>query len=138
MDRARIRQQSLLSDLDKLNTQQNRTYTLLEQGLYSTAVFLERQQQISIEREALEQALKDTEANLTRLQTEQQGRSSLIPRIRHVLDAYPLANTAQEKNDLLTSVLEKVDYHKSTNLRHSTNSDLNLTIHPKFTYSRPY
>ena len=32
--------------------------------------------------------------------------------MQHVIDAYPLCDTAEEKNALLKSVLEKVTYQK--------------------------
>ena len=56
-----------------------------------------------------------------------------LPRVRAVLDAYPLAATAAEKNALLKSVIEKIDYQKTKRASRWTNplDYLQITIFPR-------
>ncbi|WP_283673083.1 recombinase family protein [Butyricicoccus sp. Marseille-Q5471] len=128
---------ALQSDFALLDTQQNRLYTLLEQGVYTTAIFIERQQIISTQREELQKKISVASQQLADFEHQQSSKTELVPRIRHVLDVYKLTESAKQRNELLSSVLEKVEYHKSTNLRHSSDSDLRLVLFPKFTSSRP-
>ena len=129
---------ALLVEQTQLEQQQDRLYTLLEQGVYSTAVFIERQQTLSTQRETLSKNISATQNQLKTIELQEASKSDLVPRIQHVLDIYKLTESAQKKNELLSSVLEKVEYHKSTNLRHSSESDLRLTLYPKFPSSCPH
>lgn len=131
---------ALLTEQTQLDQQQQRLYTLLEQGVYTTAVFIERQQTLAAQREALENNLHAAREQLETLEQQETSRVDLVPRIRHVLDVYKLTESPKQRNELLCSVLEKVEYHKSTNLRHKSDadSDLTLTLYPKIPSSRPH
>ena len=59
-----------------------------------------------------------------------QARARLAPAVRHVLEAYPLAATPQDKNDLLKTVLQKVLYHKRSKSYSKAGSDMCLTLYP--------
>ena len=50
-----------------------------------------------------------------------------------MLDAYPLAETAAEKNALLKSVIERIDYQKTKRSTRWQNSldFLQMTIYPR-------
>lgn len=116
-----------------LNQQQDRACELVEQGVYPTDVFLERSSRLRAEIDALTQALFALHTERGRVNAARQSNFALAPRIRHLLDAYPLAESAQEKNDLLKSILEKVVYQKTVRTRwNPENDDLSLTILPKF------
>ena len=56
-----------------------------------------------------------------------------LPRVKAVLDAYPLAETAAEKNALLKSVIERIDYQKTKRSTRWQNSldFLQMTIYPR-------
>lgn len=129
---------AMLAEQSQLEQQQERLYSLLEQGIYSTAVFIERQQTLDTQRNALTANIADTQQQLERLEHEEATKGDMVPRIQHVLDVYKQTESAKKKNELLTSVLNKVVYHKSTNLRHHTESDLKLTLSPKFPSPRPH
>ncbi|MPN58828.1 hypothetical protein SDC9_206543 [bioreactor metagenome] len=58
------------------------------------------------------------------------ARESLAPRLSRVLESYPAAQTAEEKNALLRSVLKSVVYNKTVRTRWGAESDMNLTLMP--------
>lgn len=126
---------------DKLSAQQQRAFELVEQGVYSTATFLSRQQQLNNDMEALDNKITDTESKIATLNHEKEARSNIIPKMQHVIDSYALTESPSDKNELLTSVLDKIIYSKSTRLRSIVGSDLELTIYPKFLpphFARPH
>ncbi|MGE4549280.1 MAG: recombinase family protein [Intestinibacillus sp.] len=128
----------LLEQQQKNEAMQQRAFELVEQGVYTTAVFLERRQQLTAQRTGLQAAAADLETKIATIEAERDAERLLIPKIEHVLDVYDCAESIQAKNELLCSVLEKVDYHKTTNSRWNDENDLHLTIHPKFPPARPH
>ena len=96
----------------KLEKQLGNLHDLLEQGVYSTEVFLERSKSIA---ERLETAKKEREEAAARLQIttdNKQQQEEFIPKVRHLLEVYDTISTAAGKNELLKEVLEKALYYK--------------------------
>lgn len=101
-----------LEELKKLNKQIDSLHDLLEQGIYDNATFIKRHsllkdkiksiQKINIK---LERAIQDEE-------NKNKMKSTIIPRIEHVLTTYPNLDDAEQKNNLLKTVIEKVYYEK--------------------------
>ena len=114
-----------------LQTQLSRLYDLLEQGVYTTEVFLTRQRELTERLSALEEKLAAAQKP-PELDMEACIRQAL-PRVKAVLDAYPLAETAAEKNALLKSVIERIDYQKTKRSTRWQNSldFLQMTIYPR-------
>ena len=96
----------------QLDTQQQRLYDLLEQGVYTTDVFLQRSQTLAKRKAALEQELQAAE------EIEQKASQSvimwknIIPTMRSVLDSYSYNASPTDRNNLLKQVLEKITYQK--------------------------
>lgn len=99
--------------LGTLSAQLNRAYDLVEQGVYTPDVFLARSKAISEKQEFHNGKILELERELSERELAISSRYEIAPKMRHVLDAYPLATTPKEKNDLLKSVLEKVVYKKA-------------------------
>lgn len=100
------------SELKKLAAQLDRAYDLVEQGVYTPEVFLARSQRIAARRAELEESIRALQDEINRREEVQLARAQIAPKMRHVIDAYPVAETPEEKNALLKSVLEKVVYTK--------------------------
>lgn len=125
-----------IADIDKqlsaLEERQLKAYELVETGVYTAELFQQRQAALSKERAALitsKTELVTAIANIERIISQ---RASIVPRIQHVLDVYDENAEPLERNKLLKSILESVDYHKTISMRWNTETDLTLTIHPKF------
>lgn len=120
---------ALQQKLSLVSSQEHSAYDLVEQHVYTPEIFTERIADLSEKRKSLQE-------KLTQLQDETEKRQEMgkfmpLPSsIRSVLDTYDLARTAQEKNELLRSLLDHVEYCKSTGGRYRQ-SDLCLILYPK-------
>ena len=59
--------------------------------------------------------------------------NAIVPTVEKVIDAYQYAETAEEKNRLLKSIIQKVDYekfHRATG-KESAAKGMKLVIYPK-------
>lgn len=102
----------LHKELERMDDQLQRAFDLVEQGIYTPEQFVDRQRVLTSRKKELttqvaiqEQALQEYRATYTM-------HESLIPRIEAVLRAYPSARSAEEKNHLLRSVLQRINYRK--------------------------
>jgi DNA invertase Pin-like site-specific DNA recombinase len=126
---------SLRADLEKHRAQLGRAYELVEQGVYTPQVFLSRSRALSEKIEETERSIADAEKEQTRLQLTIRSESQQLPRLRHVLDSYTEDLSPEQKNALLRSVLEKVEYTKTNRERWGDGSDLSLRLFPKLPFS---
>lgn len=109
--------------------QLTRAYEFMEQGLYTSEEFISR-------RTSLQSQLSDLNAQLEELRAAldkpKPDMAALRPRIQHVMDVWPYATTAQQKNELLKTVVKRIEYAKTNRC---TRADppgkyLELTIFP--------
>lgn len=127
----KINENSILNyetELEKLKLQLNKTYDLLEQEIYTKETFTERSN-------LLKQQIKEINSNIKKLNDEKNNilkmknnKEILIPRIENIIDCYAETNNTKIKNQLLKSVLEKVEYLKITP---KSKEDFNLKLYPK-------
>ena len=100
------------SELQRLSAQLDRAYELVEEGVYTTEIFLERSRKIAARREETEKKLAELQADAAHRQEIAASRAQIAPNVTRVIDAYDYAQTAAEKNALLHTVLQKVVYTK--------------------------
>ena len=115
--------------LDTLNGQMARLHDLLEQGIYTPAVFVQR-------RDDLAARIGAAETELQRVQsapTTAEIITAQLPQIRHVLESYPMITDLQQKNELLRSVIARVDYRKTKRCTRADNpaDHMELDIYPQ-------
>lgn len=112
-DMVDIRVAKLEKELSKAKEQQNRLYDLLEQGIYTQEIFLERQKVLNDKCRALKDELITTRATLP----EVVDRSAVIASIEHLLTDYrTLSVTA--KNDMLHNCVRSISYYREKSNRH--------------------
>lgn len=127
-DPAQSAREALVRQLDSLNKQLNKMYDLVEQGVYTPAVFIQRSGEVK-------ERIADAQRQLNAIQSKPSTAEiikSQLPQIRYVMEAYPLTDDLQQKNALLKSVISKVVYHKT---KHCTRADnpaefMQLDIYP--------
>lgn len=117
-------------NLSTLQKQRDSLYDLLEQGVYTTALFLERSNAISAKIADAKQVLAEAQACLDSEQSLAENQLTIIPQIENILDQYTTLDTPQEKNELLKRALFKVIYTKTQGGRYA-HSDMSLTVEPK-------
>lgn len=113
----------ILHQLDGLASQLARAQELVETGVYTVSEYLSRKSAL----EARRTALKDELDKLTR-KTPQQAIEAILPVCERVLDAYPLAKSAEQKNALLRSVVSRVEYHKTHAAKRNEKSAAFVTL----------
>ncbi|MGE5581518.1 MAG: recombinase zinc beta ribbon domain-containing protein, partial [Bacillota bacterium] len=119
-------------ELKNLEKQSDNIYDLLEQGIYTTEVFLERSKNIS---DRIAAAQKDKKALLDELEWEaarDENQKVIIPKIEKILEQYKITDDPALKNELLSEVIAKAVYTKKikSHWRHPSD-DFELVIYPK-------
>lgn len=120
------------SELERLNNQKAKQYDLLEQGIYTTEVFLERSKAITESIQTCSDSIDKLkeEINHDKVLIEQQ--SAFIPRCEELLNNY-WSLDAESKNKMLKSLIEKVIYAKDSKnaYGHGNEANFELDIFPK-------
>ena len=119
---------ALSKQIESLNKQLEKMYDLVEQGIYTPALFLQRSGEVK-------GRIVDAQAQLDALQSKPNTADAIraqLPQIRYVLDAYQLTDDLQHKNQLLKSVISKIVYHKTTSCTRADNPAdyMTLDIYP--------
>lgn len=124
--------QKQLQELDKelkiLHEQKLSLHDLLEQRVYDIDTFLERSKNIAerteLTKENIETIKSKIECDMNKVNTE-----NTIPAIKKALDTYKFSDV-REKNMLLKSILNKVEYLKNKDQK---DDNFTLIIFPKLT-----
>ncbi|MDO4302144.1 MAG: recombinase family protein [Clostridia bacterium] len=100
--------------LNELQNQLERTFTLLEQGIYDKDTFFSRQNFLKKEIESVINIIEnlENEDKITKARTEYSSR--LIPQIENLLEIYTALPDAKSKNDLIKKVFYQIRYTKTT------------------------
>lgn len=116
-----------LADLD---ARIDRAFELVETGVYTPTLYLERKNALDAERTSLLRQQSELQTELERLEHAAANRYAFAPRLQHVLDAYAQAANAREQNRLLKTVIEKIVYTKTERVTANHPGDLHLEIYP--------
>jgi len=104
-----------------------------EEGVYSKEVYYERSKTILTDIEELKGKIAKKKELLEQLETEQNYKNDYIPKVQTIIDVYNSDISMEQKNELLKSVLEKVEYTKTEKAIKRTSDPYNfqLDIYPK-------
>ena len=120
--------QSAEKELRNLQDQKTRVYDLLEQGIYTTEVFLERSASIAEKISSTEKSVERMEKEIREERIRQENRKQFIPRCEHLLSHYDELDV-EEKTACLKELLEKVEYDKTERNRKGEGDKANFTLH---------
>ena len=98
-------------ELEKLNVQKMKQYDLLEQGIYTTEVFLERSNSIASSINSCQDSIECLKEEIRHDKELIDQQSSFIPRCENLLEIYWSLDTAA-KNKMLKELIERVNYTK--------------------------
>ena len=100
-------------------------------GIYTPAVYVERRSELDFKRDALADELQSLSA------PKPASKAEIIPLVRTVIEAYPLAQSVKQKNALLKSILVRVDYHKTIAAKRGESGAkyLTLDVQPVLSYT---
>ena len=123
------------SELDKLRLQMNKLYDLVENGTYSTDVYLERSKVLSERIKSTENSKAALIEEITKYTAKLQAQTLIIPQIEKVIDLYYSTDDPAIKNELLKTVIGEAIYYRENNgRRHNRLDDFSLSISPKLPY----
>ena len=129
--------ESLQSSLAQFERQQSdidariqRAYELVETGVYSPEIFVERKSALDNERAYVMQRIESLHAEIEKIADEEKIRQQFVPKLRHMLDVYDSAENAREKNNLLRTVIEKIIYTKTVRVTSNNPGNLRLQVFP--------
>ncbi|NSW92865.1 MAG: recombinase family protein [Firmicutes bacterium] len=126
---------NLENELQELSKQKDRLHDLLERGIYDVDTYLERSQNIAQRIDDTEKAIKNAKVEIENENRKISARKEIIPYVERVLDLYYKTSSAEKKNKLLKSVLEKVEYVKRKDER---NDEFTIFLYPRLPKENPY
>lgn len=98
-------------ELAKLNEQLDRAFDLVEQGVYTLALFQERREKLNGSIDQLKERQEQLRGAIERLESADAKHAQLIPQTEQLLESYG-DMTNQERNDLLKAILNRIEYRK--------------------------
>ncbi len=104
--------QQIDTKIEKLNNQLTNTYDLLEQGLYTKELFLQRQETLSNDIDNLKKQKEKLIEDDRQKKAEYDLKQNVIPNAQKLIDNYD-ALTAREKNEILKNLFHKIIYSKN-------------------------
>lgn len=131
---------SALSAVDQqisvLESSQQKACELVETGIYTAELFQSRQAAFAQKRAALLSIKAELSDSIETTEHLLDQHTQSAPSIQHILDIYRKADPLA-RNRLLKAILVRVEYHKTIGLRWSSETDLTLTLYPKFRTAEP-
>ena len=103
-------------ELQKLNDQLENAYNLVEQGVYTLAVFKSRREKLNASISKIQAQISENECAIAQMRSNESTNSNLIPQAETLLASYD-ALTNEERNRLLKEVLVKILYKKEADGR---------------------
>ena len=111
-----------------IEAQITKAQELVELGVYTPSEYIQRRDELNNRIKAIQ-----TQLNQEQREPIAQTINTMIPQIERVLEAFPLAASYQEQNELLKTVIARIDYTKTkmANKSVSPESLVSLEIHPR-------
>lgn len=114
-------------ELEQVQAQQRKLYDFLERGIYTEQVFLSRGATLEARRAEAQAQIDQLTRQLDTLDRSERSQRALVPKIQYVLDTYHDCQSAQEKHALLKTILQRIEYAKTTGGRYQP-SDMQIMI----------
>lgn len=99
----------LESELKDLEIQRSNLYDFFERKIYDDDTFIERSNIIKDRIETTKQTIIDLNSKIPK---NKKSDAEIIKGIKNVLEVYPHSANAKEKNKLLKSIVDEIEYYK--------------------------
>jgi hypothetical protein len=96
-------------EMAQLETQKSNLHDLLERGVYDVDTFLERQQNLTIRINSLQDEVRTLDSEIQKDEARESGVNVLLPKLQTVIAEYWDADI-DTRNKMLKTVLEKATY----------------------------
>ena len=120
-------------ELEKESAKLNKIYEFLENGIYNNDEFINRSKAIKDDIQCLESKLEEYNSLLQNNLEMQNQKEIIITNLENIIDLYYDLETAEDKNILLKSIINKVTYLKTEKAikKDSDPTNFELHIYPK-------
>lgn len=108
----KLKLEELNKELKEFSMQQDKICEFLEKGIYTTEMFTTRLQNIKQQIDTIQKKKLQLEDDIYHFQERKLSKQKIIPELKNILDNYNNYNV-EEKNKLLKSVIDKVEYLKT-------------------------
>lgn len=127
---------ALEKELETLKAQLNKTYDLLERGLYDDETFLQRNEAIKNKMDECSKALESIKEFAAAEEKALSIENDFIPTVKNITEGYRAIEDASMKNELLKAVIKRIEYVKETrNTRGKRDiNNFGLTVFPRIPY----
>ncbi|MDD6059660.1 MAG: recombinase family protein [Ruminococcus sp.] len=105
---------ALQKELNALETQQERLYEFLEQGVYSSEVFVKRNAALAQRRQELQDSIAEAKANEISIVDYEQRYVALQEAIAILEDK---SSPIEDTNRFLRTIIKDITYHRETSIR---------------------
>ena len=120
------------NELAALDKQLDNVHNLLEQGVYTTEMFLDRSRILANKIQSTKDSLEAIETEIALDAAREESRRNIIPKVERLLAVYHDLPDAKSKNDMLKEVLEKVVYIKAKGVRQGGTPDgFEVVLYPR-------
>lgn len=120
---------SLEREMSEFLKQKDNLHDLLERGIYTPDVFIERSRAVANKIGAIETAIISTKLQLQNEIKHDDAIKNIIPMLENAINSYPELKTADDKNILLKSILSGIVYNKGKNQR---NDKFEIRLNTRF------
>jgi site-specific DNA recombinase len=120
------------ADLSTYRAQMEKSYDLLERGVYTVEIFQQRQKTLQDMISNLESSHDEIQSDIAHIHHLQTEQDDYIPKIRKLLETYH-TNTPEANNRILKEVIDRIQYEKSEPNRRGSLNNCNFTleVYPK-------
>ena len=123
---------NLKKELEIQNKKMANVYDFFEEGTYTREMFSDRCRLISETITNIKLNIDKLEKQIEIEEKKDENKRAIIPKIENVLDLYPNLQTAEQKNNLLKTIVKRVEYLKTEKAikKDSDPTDFELDIYP--------
>lgn len=115
-------------DISTTRRQIEKTYSLLEQEVYTLDVFKTRQQSLKAELAQLTANHDSIIKEIHDLESARQSRTVFIPKLKNILNVYH-SSSVDIKNQMLSEVIKKITYEKTDRNKKGQLNNVNFILH---------
>lgn len=119
---------AILSTCEQIEKQISNTYDLLEQGIYDIETFQERRRLLEEKKASLNSELVKCKREYEDAVSINNARTNYIPKVKSIVSVYWTLDDVATKNELLKSILAKVDYLKTERNKKGKGDTANFTL----------
>lgn len=105
--------ETIEKELQKYTIQIEKTYDLLEQGIYTESIFKQRQSELSQKINEVTSKMTNLKLEITKIESNCKTHEEVIPKFINILESYKHAESAEQKNHILRQLITKFEYVKS-------------------------